>query len=252
MTSLYTEHAALYDAAFGWDVSEEVSWLRERLGAGCRSVLEPGCGSGRMMEALARTGIEVVGIDRSPAMLELARRRLAASGAPGTVLYADMTDFDLGRRFDGALCPISTLAHLTPVELTSHLDQMAHHLRPRARYLVQLALFDPADPRAEEEAWEIEAGGERLAVTWTVEEVDLESGLQYQRSRIEIVEGDRAGLVVEELHTMTAWTPATWAAAVEASPFEFDAVHDGGEDDWPRVELGTAGGLLWHVLGLHD
>jgi hypothetical protein len=59
MARLYTDDAELYDIAFDWDVSDEVEWLLERLGAECRSVLEPGCGSGRMLDALARRGIRV-------------------------------------------------------------------------------------------------------------------------------------------------------------------------------------------------
>ncbi len=80
MTDLYDEHAWLYDAAFSDDVEEEVEWLLDRLGAGVRSLLEPGCGSGRMMPAFARRGIEVVGVDRSEAMLARARTRLHSAG----------------------------------------------------------------------------------------------------------------------------------------------------------------------------
>jgi hypothetical protein len=90
LTELYERHAALYDLAFRWDIEAEVDWLLERLGPGCRSILEPGCGSGRVLEPLARRGLEAVGIDRSPAMVELARAR---RGAAAEVVLADMTDF---------------------------------------------------------------------------------------------------------------------------------------------------------------
>jgi hypothetical protein len=46
VTKLYTDDADLYDIAFDWDVSAEVEWLVDRLGPGCRSIFEPGCGSG--------------------------------------------------------------------------------------------------------------------------------------------------------------------------------------------------------------
>jgi SAM-dependent methyltransferase len=126
MAKLYADDAELYDIAFDWDVTDEVEWLLERLGAECRSVLDPGCGSGRMLDALARRGIEVTGIDLSPAMVELARRRL---GDRGTVVVADMRNFDLGRTFDGAISPINTLLHLSPNELAAHLNATARHLR---------------------------------------------------------------------------------------------------------------------------
>jgi SAM-dependent methyltransferase len=233
-TELYERHAALYDLAFRWDIEDEVDWLVERLGPDCRSVLEPGCGSGRVLEPLARRGLEAIGIDRSPAMVELARARGAE------VVLADMTDFDLGRTFDGAVCPINTLGHLTPEELARHLERMGRHLPPGARYLVQLQIG--GEPHLSR--WK--ANG--VHVTWTTEHVDPAAGRQQQRSRIETP----AGEVVEELHELTLWTPAAWAAAVAASPFAETALYDGAQDGYPAVEPGSEGPMLWHELTRED
>jgi hypothetical protein len=63
VTRLYSDDAELYDIAFGWDVGDEVDWLLERLGHHCRHLLEPGCGTGRILDAFASRGVEVVGID---------------------------------------------------------------------------------------------------------------------------------------------------------------------------------------------
>lgn len=51
-------------------------WRRLALNAG-GPVLELGCGTGRVSLPLARAGVQVVGVDRSAAMLALARRRLS-------------------------------------------------------------------------------------------------------------------------------------------------------------------------------
>src|SRR4051812_47855172 len=142
MTALYEQYAELYDLAFDWDVAGEAAWLHERLGSGCGSVLEPGCGSGRMLEALGRRGLHVVGLDGSLQMVEAARRRLARAGIQAAVVLADMSDFSLGRAFGGAICPINTLLHLSPAGLARHLDRMAEHLRPGARYIAQVGLYD--------------------------------------------------------------------------------------------------------------
>jgi SAM-dependent methyltransferase len=230
LTDLYERHAELYARAFAWDIEEEVDWLLGRLGPDCRSVLEPGCGSGRVLEPLVRRGLEAVGIDRSPAMVELARARGAE------VVLADMTGFDLGRRFDGAVCPINTLAHLSPEELARHLDAMGRHLRPGARYLVQLQLGG----EAHSSRWETDG----LRVTWATEHVDLAAGRQRQRSRFELESGE----VVEELHELTLWTPEAWAAAIEKSPFTETALFDGAQDGYPAVERGAEGPMLWHEL----
>ena len=134
MTRLYTDDVELYDIAFTWDVDDEVSWLVERFGPSCRTVLEPGSGTGRMLEALAVRGLAPCGIDTAAEMVAYSRDRLSAAGVHAGVMLADMTDFDLELRFDAAVCPINTLLHLTANELASHLARMADHLEPCLLY----------------------------------------------------------------------------------------------------------------------
>ena len=122
-----------------------------------------------------------------------------------------MTDFDLGRTFDGAVCAWAGTSDRG------------------ARYLVQLQLG--ADRRSSQ--WETE----KLRVTWATERLDPEAGRQQQRSRIEILSGERAGEIVEELHKMTLWAPEAWAATVRASPFAETAVFDGAPGYGPARSL---------------
>jgi SAM-dependent methyltransferase len=246
VSRLYGEDAELYDIAFDWDVSAEADWLLQRLGRDRPSILEPGCGSGRMLEALARRGAEVAGLDRSPAMVRLARRRLAAAGVAGEVLLADMTSFDLGRTFGGAVCPVNTLMHLSRDELASHLEATGAALAPGARYLVQLGLFDEAPTHVSQ--WEAERDGTRLRVTWAPEARDEERGIELHRSTIVVLSGPRVGQVHEEEHELTWWTPAAWRFALAASPFAWAAVYDGDRPERPPVAFDAQGGLLWHEL----
>ena len=116
-------------------------------------------------------------------------------------------------------------------------------------YLVQVGLVSPGGEAFAGSHWEAERGGTKLRIDWEDEEIDFERRVSRQRSRIEVVAGPRAGDVLEEVHDMTAWTPAAWRAAVEASPFEEVATYDGGvKDTWPDVGRDATGGLLWHDL----
>jgi SAM-dependent methyltransferase len=72
-----------------------------------RRVLELACGTGSVLAQLA-SHYEVAGIDRSPAMLEIARRKLPAA----RLVEADMTAFDLGEQFDVVLCAFDSINHL--------------------------------------------------------------------------------------------------------------------------------------------
>jgi SAM-dependent methyltransferase len=82
-------------AATGMDMHGEAALVASYRPA---TVLDAGCGTGRVALELARLGHDVVGVDVDPAMLDAARAK-----APGlTWVQADLTDpaFDLGRTFD--------------------------------------------------------------------------------------------------------------------------------------------------------
>lgn len=83
--------ARLYDwehDSFTADLDLYVA-LAQRTGG---PVLELTCGTGRLLEALARRGFHVVGFDSSPDMLERARARLDGLGARATLSQADLRD----------------------------------------------------------------------------------------------------------------------------------------------------------------
>src|SRR5438045_2423327 len=59
-------------------------------------VLELGCGTGRIVVALAKAGFQVVGVDSSQGMLDVCAERAEASGLAGRVglAWADMRDLE--------------------------------------------------------------------------------------------------------------------------------------------------------------
>jgi 2-polyprenyl-3-methyl-5-hydroxy-6-metoxy-1,4-benzoquinol methylase len=80
-------------ASSGADVHGEAAFVEQLVPS---SVLDAGCGTGRVARALASVGIEVVGIDRDPSMIATARRL-----APELEwLVGDVAESDLGRQFD--------------------------------------------------------------------------------------------------------------------------------------------------------
>jgi SAM-dependent methyltransferase len=108
-------------------------------------VLELGSGTGRVTFALAEAGVEIVGLDRSRAMLEHARARLASrGGTAGRVSFVegDMTDFALGRRFRLVIVPFRAfMSILDPADQRRCLQAIHRHLEPDGRFV--LDLFDP-------------------------------------------------------------------------------------------------------------
>lgn len=111
-------------------------------------VLELGCGTGRVIVPVARTGVPVVGIDRSAPMLAYARRRarrLPAASRPGLV-RGDIRalPFDNGQ-FSAVMAPYGILQSLTkPRDLAATLDDAARVLRPGGTLGVDLVPDLPA------------------------------------------------------------------------------------------------------------
>ena len=84
--------------------------LAQRCGS---PVLEFGCGTGRLLVPLAEAGYSITGIDIAPAMLDIARQKVADAGidARVTLLQEDIRALDLSRRFQCGFCALNTLMH---------------------------------------------------------------------------------------------------------------------------------------------
>jgi magnesium-protoporphyrin O-methyltransferase len=100
-----------------------LSWLPTNL-VGAR-VLDAGCGTGAAAVELARRGADVVAIDLSPTLVEVARERAAHSTLRGNIAFrsGDMLDPALGR-FDYVIA-MDSLIHYALVDATAALVALA-------------------------------------------------------------------------------------------------------------------------------
>ena len=91
--------------SFTKGTEQEVDFLWDALGLepGQR-VLDVGCGPGRHSLALARRGVEVVGVDASAEFVELARESAAADELDATFEVVDVRNLDHEGEFDAVIC----------------------------------------------------------------------------------------------------------------------------------------------------
>jgi SAM-dependent methyltransferase len=109
-------------AAAGEHVHGEADFI-ESLGPA--SVLDAGCGTGRVGRELARRGVDVVGVDLDPDMLATARR-----AAPAVEWHlADLARVDLARAFDAIVLAGNVMIFLTPGSERAVVENLARHLR---------------------------------------------------------------------------------------------------------------------------
>jgi len=143
----YEVVADLYDHVGAYRDRPDVGFLVEAAREAGSSVLEIGCGTGRVLIPTARAGIDIVGLDLSPSMLAECRRRLRdepeSVRARVELVQADMRRFDLGRTFTLATIPFRPFQHLvTVVDQLSCLESISRHLAPGGTLI--LDLFNPS------------------------------------------------------------------------------------------------------------
>lgn len=118
------------------------------------SVLELGCGYGRVVMALAAPGRTVVGVERDPELLAMARAAVAtlskASSAGVELIEGDMRTVDVGRRFDRVLIPFGGLyCLLDDADLDATLANVVRHLEPGGRLAFDVYRADDFHAQAE-------------------------------------------------------------------------------------------------------
>lgn len=123
---LYERHALAYDQDRSCALQER-AWLDRFLVDVRRGgiVLDVGCGTGEPIAGyLASLGFRIVGLDTSPAMIELCRARLPDA----EFILADMRQMTLGRRFDGILA-WDSFFHLGMDDQRAMFSRFASHAR---------------------------------------------------------------------------------------------------------------------------
>jgi ubiquinone/menaquinone biosynthesis C-methylase UbiE len=134
---MYTESAAWYDrlhkdknyAAESRLIVDHVR--RHHPNAG--TLLDVACGTGGHLRHL-REEFACEGVDVEPGQLDIARRELPEM----SFTQGDMTDFDLGRRFDVVTCLYSAIAYVRTVgRMRAAMRCMARHLEPGGVLLVE-------------------------------------------------------------------------------------------------------------------
>jgi 2-polyprenyl-3-methyl-5-hydroxy-6-metoxy-1,4-benzoquinol methylase len=91
-----------------------------------RSVLDAGCGMGRVAIELANRGIDVVGVDLDDDLLEFARRSQPSIGW----VHADLATLRLDRRFDVVAMPGNVMVFCRPEDRLAIVRMAAAHLDP--------------------------------------------------------------------------------------------------------------------------
>lgn len=160
----YDAVAAAYDTAFADELQDKpldralLTSFAELTSSG--TICDIGCGPGHITRFLARQHADIVGLDLSPAMVEIARQRAPGlSFTVGSMLNLPVAD----GAWAGAVS-LYSIIHLTPSERATACYEFARVIRPGGWLLVAFHVDSPDFP----------AGAVNHLTSWFGQHVELD------------------------------------------------------------------------------
>lgn len=208
--------AELYDLVPGYAERADRDFYLDLCKETEGSILELGCGSGRILLPIAQAGCRITGIDISKHMLAQCRRKLQLLPPDlqnrVRLVESDIVEFDLAEAFQSAIIPFRVLQHLIDVaDQLSCLRNVNRHLALEGKLIFdvfQVNLEYINDPRSIEERED-------------VAQYELPDGTRLRRtSRLAALHRAEQYNDVEMIYYLTR-TAGTTERIVQAFPFRY-------------------------------
>lgn len=241
------EYAQQYDLLYrDKDYDAEVALLARlfaeaAVGPGS-AVLDLGCGTGQHALRLARAGYRVTGVDRSAAMLRLARvkaeQQLDETIPQPQFVHADLTTVRLGGEpFDAAIMMFNVLGYqVTNQALREALRSVRAHLRAGGLFVCDV-WYGPAvlAVRPSERTKVVPTGDGQIirSVRPTLDVLAHRADVEYRVWRLR---GREVVADMSELHRLRYFFPQELALLLEDADMELTALRGVGAHEGPPTE----------------
>ncbi|MCG8379024.1 MAG: methyltransferase domain-containing protein, partial [Proteobacteria bacterium] len=165
-----------YDVSFSYEMQDELTFLKRIFNRIFNKnnirLLEPACGTGRLLVPLVRHGYQCTGFDLNRNALLYLKNKLKRLDLNANIFEADMVDFNIkSPGYDGAYCTVDTFRHLlTENEAVQHLRNVAKSLNKNGVYIVGLHLLPKQGITSKVSRWTARRG--RLTVNTSMALID--------------------------------------------------------------------------------
>ncbi len=226
----YRALAAVYDRLMTADYSAVACRLLEifaRFGASSQTLLDLGCGSGKLIRELESCGRHVIGVDGSPEMLALAAERTET-----LLLCQDMRELDLLRTVDGAVCTMDGFNHLLNIrDIAKALSRLRLFISPGGLFIFDVNTVYKHREILGNRCFVLEQPG--LICTWQNRYAPKRHTVNMWLDFFEETDNGLYRRTSDEV-TERAYSLHTWKRLLEQADFTLLAAYDGFEDQPPR------------------
>jgi SAM-dependent methyltransferase len=216
------DYPQYYDIAFQAYSQREADFIE----AACRKycsfdvhrLLEPACGSGRLVTELAARGYQMTGFDLSQKALSYLRRRLKRRRLHAETFQAEMSAFRLSRPIDAAYCTVNTFRHLlTEQAARDHLERIASSLRPGGIYVLGMHLLSLDVNEEDVGRWTERRGDTKVTVTLRIMRTDLRRRIEDLRVWLLVLHGSKEFQLTYDFQFRT-YLPRQFRQLLESVP----------------------------------
>ena len=197
-------------------------------------VLDLGCGTGTMTELLAGAGYDMIGVDNSEEMLEVAAAKREASGRDILYLCQDMREFELYGTVRAVISVCDSLNYILDTEdLTQVFRLVNNYLDPGGVFIFDLNTEYKYSQMGDETIAENREDGSFIWDNYYHREERIN---EYDLALFVREGGDGLYRKYEETHYQRAYLPEEIRRAGEEAGMEFVAFYDAFTKNSPRPD----------------
>lgn len=234
----YESFAAVYDLFMDNTPYEEwcagIRRILQERGVEDGLVLDLGCGTGVMTGLLAGCGYEMIGVDNSVEMLELAREKMEESGSDILYLLQDMRSFELYGTVRAVVSVCDSMNYITePEELLTVFRLVNNYLDPGGVFIFDMnTVYKYEEILGESVIAENREEGSFIWENW------YDSETQINEYDLTLFIGREDGLYekYEETHYQRAYTVETVSRLLAEAGLKLEAVYEAFTENAPSPE----------------